>query len=52
MVLFGGALFQAASQGGELVPHFCWAKVTDNADPGGLSQVRVVREGEGESVTR
>jgi uncharacterized protein involved in type VI secretion and phage assembly len=34
-----------------MVPHFYWAKLTDNADPDGLHRVKVTKEGENESVT-
>jgi uncharacterized protein involved in type VI secretion and phage assembly len=34
-----------------MVPHFYWAKLTDNADPDGLNRVKVTKEGENESVT-
>jgi len=34
-----------------MVPHFFWAKVTDNADPDGLHRVKVTKEGEEENVT-
>jgi uncharacterized protein involved in type VI secretion and phage assembly len=33
-----------------MIPYFYWATVTDNADPDGLFRVKVVKEGEEESV--
>ena len=34
-----------------MVPHFYWAKVTDNIDPDGLHRVKVLKKGEEENVT-
>jgi uncharacterized protein involved in type VI secretion and phage assembly len=34
----------------DMFPSFYWAKVTDNADPDGLHRVKVIKEGEDESV--
>lgn len=43
-------LFNGHAKGGNMVPHFYWAKVTDNADPDGLHRVKAAREGEEEEA--